>query len=369
MKTSLLLLTVLALSLGAAQARATPPVAVELGATADAAIAAGLPGVSIYARRGSETTVVVRGHDDVARRSAMTATDSFRVGSVTKMFVATVVMQLVHERKLSLADTVEQHLPGLVRNGGDITYAELLSHTSGLPDYFSNNRIYGPYEKGNLTYRWSHAAIARISSADKPVFAPGARGRFAYSNTGYYILGLTVEKVTGHSLEDELDRRVIRPLGLTHTSLPTSTVPAGRYAHGYTTPGKQELTAISPSILWAAGGLVSTPTDVATFVRALQSGRLLPKALVRRMLTPQVTLPGPPSHRQQIGLGVFLSTLPCGVATWGHGGDLPGYTTQAYTSVDGTRQVVVAVNAGEESGFSPAASAALGRIVSLALCG
>jgi D-alanyl-D-alanine carboxypeptidase len=87
------------------------------------------------------------------------------------------------------------------------------------------------------------------------------------------------------------------------------------------------------------------------------------------MRTPRVTLPGPPSHRQQIGLGVFLSTLPCGVATWGHGGDLPGYTTQAYMSTDGTRQIVVAVNAGEESGFAPAASAALGKLVDLALCG
>src|SRR4051794_7834713 len=366
---TLLLVAGLALSLGAAQTRAASPVTVKIAKAADAAVAAGIPGVSLYVRRGANETVIVRGLADVARRTPMTTIDGFRVGSVTKMFVATVVMQLVAERRLALDDTVEQHLPGLVRNGRAITYAELLSHTSGLPDYFSNTRIYGPYERGNLTFHWAHEAIAHISSADKPIFAPGAHGRFAYSNTGYYILGLTIEKLTGHSLETELQRRIIRPLGLTHTTLPTATVPASPYAHGYTTPGNQEMTAISPSILWAAGGLVSTPTDIARFFRALDSGRLLPKPLVRSMRTPRVTLPGPPSHRQQIGLGLFLTTLPCGVATWGHGGDLPGYTTQAYVSAEGTRQIVLAVNAGEENGFRPAAAAALGQLVDLALCG
>jgi D-alanyl-D-alanine carboxypeptidase len=360
------ILSGLALTVGAAQATPAPsPVAAKLGRAADAAVAAGIPGVSLYVRRGSEVTTLVRGRENVAARTPLTAADSFRVGSVTKMFIATVILQLVGDGKLALTDTVEQHLPGVVHDGGAITYAELLSHTSGLPDYFANNRIYGPYAKGNLTFHWAHDAIVRISSADKW----SARGKFAYSNTGYYVLGLTIEKLTGHSLENELERSIIRPLGLTHTTLPTSNIPPGRYAHGYTTPGKQELTAISPSILWAAGGLVSTPTDVATFLRALQSGRLLPAALLHRMLTPQVTLPGPPAHRQQVGLGVVLSTLPCGVATWGHGGDLPGYTTQAYTSADGTRQIALAVNAGEESGFSPKASAALGKLIDLALCG
>jgi len=373
MKTSLRTLTLLpiaglVLCVGAGPTHAASPVTAKLVKAADAAVAAGIPGVSLYVRRGAEETVVVRGRADVARGTPMTINDGFRVGSVTKMFVATVVMQLVAEHRLALDDTVEQHLPGLVRNGRSITYAELLSHTSGLPDYFSNKRIYGPYDRGNLTFHWAHAAIAHISSADKPVFAPGARGRFAYSNTGYYVLGLTIEKLTGRSLEIALQQRIIGPLGLTHTTLPRTAVPAGPYAHGYTTPGNQEMTAISPSILWAAGGLVSTPADIARFFRALDSGRLLPKPLVRSMRTPRVTLPGPPSHRQQIGLGVFLTTLPCGVATWGHGGDLPGYTTQAYMSADGRRQIVVAVNAGEESGFRPAAAIALGKLVDLALC-
>src|SRR5436305_5822995 len=134
MKTSLrtsMLVSAAALSLclGAAQTHAASPVNTKLAKAVDAAVAAGIPGVSLYVRRGAETTILVRGRADVARGTPMTPIDGFRVGSVTKMFVATVIMQLVAEHRLALDD--EQHLPGLVRNGGAITYAELLSHTSG----------------------------------------------------------------------------------------------------------------------------------------------------------------------------------------------------------------------------------------------
>src|SRR5205085_10038454 len=142
------------------------------------------------------------------------------------------------------------------------------------------------YAAGNLTYAWPHKTIVRISAADKPAFAPGAKGKMSYSNTGYYILGLTVERITGHSLAFELDRRIFRPLGLHHTSLPSGNEPPRRYAHGYTGDfGKkqQDVSVVSPSILWAAGGIVSTPADVASFYRALFTGRLLPLDLVHQM--------------------------------------------------------------------------------------
>src|SRR3954454_22707061 len=100
-------------------ADAKPPVAqrAHIVAAVDAAVAAGLPGVVVYARNGSRTIVVAGGSDQLATKRAMTTSDRFRIGSVTKTFTATVVMQLVHENKLTLDDTVEQHLPGLVRNG------------------------------------------------------------------------------------------------------------------------------------------------------------------------------------------------------------------------------------------------------------
>lgn len=353
-----------------AQAASQTPADARLGAAADAVVASGVPGVSVYTRRGARVTVLTRGDAVVSTKRPLTPADRFRVGSVTKSFVATVVMQLVREGRLSLDDTVEQHLPGLVPNGSAITLRELLSHTSGLPDYFSNKRIYAPYARGNLTYRWSHRDVVRISAADPALFPPGAPDRFAYSNTGYYVLGLTVEQVTGHSLGAELRRRIFRPLGLAHTSLPSGDLPPAPYAHGYTPAGHalQELTAISPTILWAAGAVVSTPSDVAAFQRALVRGRLLPRALVRTMETPVVTLPGPPAHRQAVGLGLFRVPFPCGTA-WGHGGDLPGYTTDAYTSPDGSRQAVIALNAGEESTLPAPARTAIDRLLAAAYCG
>ena len=114
--------------------------------------------------------------DDLSTKRSMSTADRFRIGSVTKTFTATVVMQLVHEGKLALDDSVEAPCPDSSRTARAITYRQLLSHTSGLPDYFSNKRIFAPYPGGNLTYTWSHSAIVRISTRDKPIFAPGAKG-------------------------------------------------------------------------------------------------------------------------------------------------------------------------------------------------
>lgn len=366
--TAALLFSTVALT-GAARATATDSRTAQIAAAANAAVGAGIPGVVVYARHSNETTSLARGADNLDTNRPMTTSDRFRIGSVTKTFVATVVMQLVQEGRLSLDDTIEKHLPGLVPNGGSITIRQLLSHTSGLPDYFSNKRIYAPYLNGNLTYVWAHRTLVRIASRDKPLFTPGARGRWAYSNTGYYILGLTIEQVTGHTLARELTTRIFRPLHLSSTTLPTTPALPGRYAHGYTPTGKnklQDISHISPSILWAAGGIVSTPADVATFQRALFQGRLLSLPLVHQMQTTQVVIPGS-RGRQTMGLGLFKSRFRCGTA-WGHGGDLPGYTTNAYSSSNAERQVVIAVNVGEDSQLTTAASDALASLLTAAYC-
>jgi D-alanyl-D-alanine carboxypeptidase len=354
---------------GAAHAAPSAARPSRIATAADAAVAAGVPGLVVYARVGGHTTLLARGSDDLTTQRAMTTADRFRIGSVTKTFVATVIMQLVEERKLALDDRIEKYLPGLVPNGDAITIRELLSHTSGLPDYFSNKRIYAPYLSGNLTYVWPHRTVVSVSTRDTPIFAPGAPGQWAYSNTGYYILGLTIERITGHTLARELADRIFRPLHLSNTTLPSSPTLPGRYAHGYTpTAGKklQDITRISPSILWAAGGIVSTAADVATFERALFQGRLVSKPLVRQMRSNAVVIPGS-GGRQAAGLGLFERRFPCAIA-WGHGGDLPGYTTNAYSSPSGQRQVVVTVNAGEEGELTQAARNALEQVLVTAYC-
>src|SRR5262245_16650751 len=140
----------------------------RLGRAAEAVVDAGVPGVAVYVRDKGQTTVVSRGHDDLAAKRPMNARDRFRVGSVTKSFVSAVVLQLVDEGKLSLDDSVEQWLPGLVPNGSAITIRELLSHRSGLFDYVRDRRILAPYLKGDLDHVWTPLQIVRIATQHKP---------------------------------------------------------------------------------------------------------------------------------------------------------------------------------------------------------
>src|SRR4051812_37473015 len=126
-----------------------------IAAAAEALVATGVPGVSVYsAHPGGQSVVLTRGYADVETHRRLTPADRFRIGSVTKTFVATLVLELAHERRLSLDDSIEQHLPGLVPNGRAITLRQLLSHTSGLQDYFSNKRVVAPYSRNHRTHVW-----------------------------------------------------------------------------------------------------------------------------------------------------------------------------------------------------------------------
>ena len=152
---------------------------------------------------------------DTRVRRPVQAVDHFRIGSVTKTFVAAVALQLVGERRLSLSDTVEERLPGLVPGGDKITLRELLQHTSGLYDYTNDPRTFAPYLKGNLAFAWKPKQLVATAVAHAPLFDPGAQ--WSYSNTNDVLLGLIVEAVTKNGLANELARRVFRPLGLHQT--------------------------------------------------------------------------------------------------------------------------------------------------------
>ena len=267
----LLIGVIAALLLPAVPVSASP--GARLGRAADAVVDAGIPGVAVYVRDRGRTTVVSRGYDDLEAKRPMSVADRFRIGSVTKSFVATIVLQLVNEGKLSLDDSVEQWLPGVVPNGSAITIRHLLSHRSGLFDYVNDKQILAPYLNGHLDHVWTPLQIVRMATKHKPLFAPGAPGKQSYSNTGYVLLGLVIEKVTGRPFAEELNTRIFRPLGLKHTTFPTTPKLPGRYAHGYTKvlgPAPVDITEISPSLFGAAGAIFSTPADVA---------RLLPRSL------------------------------------------------------------------------------------------
>jgi D-alanyl-D-alanine carboxypeptidase len=270
----------------------------------------------------------------------------YKIGSVTKTFTATVVLQLVAERQLSLGDSVERWLPRLVPGGEHITVRQLLQHTSGLFDYLEDPRVAEPYLQGDLDFVWRPRQLVAIATEHPPLFAPGTG--WSYSKTGYVLLGLIIRAATGSSVQQQLQARVLGPLHLRHTSFPiTDTRIAGAHAHGYLPgagPGGTPLdfTGLSPSWAWATGNMVSSVEDVARFYRALLQGRLLPPRLLRAMQTTVDTGQG-----SRYGLGLIALPLPCGGTAWGGEGGLPGYENWALASSDGEDQVVMMVNAGD----------------------
>lgn len=254
--------------------------------------------------------------------------DHFRAGSVTKTFLATVVLQLAAEHRLALSDTVERHLPGLVRGTGNdgraLTLRSLLTHTSGLYDFTADTDGTTP-----VTPRQA----LRIALTHPPA----SPGRYAYSNTNYVLLGLVVERVTGRSYAAETGRRLIAPLGLTGTSFPGSRtslpLPHGRaYAEDGT-----DVTRLDPRVAGAAGEMVTTLADLDRFYSALLGGDLLPPRRLREML-------GTRAAHGSYGMGLFPVKLPCGVTVWGHNGRILGSYVRTAATVDGRHVLTFRVN-------------------------
>jgi D-alanyl-D-alanine carboxypeptidase len=309
----------------------------------DALVAAGVPGAILFIRDGHRTTRLVAGLGDVAGKTPIRANDHFKIASLTKTYTATVVLQLVAEGKLSLSDTVERRLPGLVPNGNKITVRQLLNHTSGLAEFENDPRYLKPYLAGNFAYHWTPRQLVRIGVSHKPTFPPG-RG-FSYSNTNYVVAQLIVERATGRTLGVELKRRIFAPFHLDETSYPTKPGLPSPYAHGYMLLGKRpatDVTGLSPSLAPGSGGIVSTVEDIADFYRALLSGRVLRPAQLKAMKTLVSERTGKSTAGSGYGLGIGHLGSSCG--GWGHSGELPGYDVSPAFSEDGKRQVVLMIN-------------------------
>ena len=317
-----------------------PPAKTALQRLVDGLVRDGAPGAIAVVRTASGIRSAEAG---LARRRPavpMSPSDRFRVASITKSVVATIVLQLVAERKLRLDDTVERWLPGLLPDGGGITILELLDHTSGLFEYEQDV----PFVRAVIARpgrTWSPRKLVAIATLHGSLFSPGSD--FSYANTNYIVLGLVAEAVTGTPLGRLLEHRILHPLGLEETSFPAGTGMWGLYAHGYighaTLPRLHSLydasVVESNSVAWSAGGLVSTSDDVTHFYAALLGGRLLPPRLLGAMETP--------STHASYGLGLLVAQTRCGRA-YGHEGTATGYRTVVYANRRGTRVALVMVN-------------------------
>jgi len=329
----------------------------------DAVVAAGSPGALVLVDDGSSRHEAASGFAVLEGRVPLHARDRFRVGSITKMFVAVDVLQLVDEHRLRLSDTVERWLPGLVPGGGRITVRELLGHMSGLADY-AGDAAFVRRTVAQPRRRWTPRELVRGALAGGPVARPGER--FAYASTNYVLLGLVVERATGTSLERQLRRRIFTPLGLRDTSFAPWPRLRGRYAHGYA-PSEhdgivgslataRDRSTVTASWAWAAGAIVSTASDLSRFLGAVLQGGLLPPRLLERMR---------PAPGTRYGLGLAAFRTPCGTAI-GHTGALLGIVSAAWSSPDGRRRVVAMSNSDP---LSPSAETAFRRLLDASFCG
>jgi D-alanyl-D-alanine carboxypeptidase len=329
---------------GTTSARALPkPDLAGLRGVLRTALKQGAPGAMVRIDDGGSVRLAAAGVADRKTRRAIGDVDRFRIGSVTKTFTATVLLQLADEKKLKLDSSVNRYLPGLLPDGR-ITVRHVLSHRSGLYDY--TNEMFARTVPGFEAVRkkvFTPRGLVDRSLRRPRTNAPGAV--YVYSNTNFVIAGMLVKKLTGHSLRTEYQNRIIEPLKLRDTFYvhPGTRIP-GRHARGYLTPdqaGGALVDATRQTVSWAqgAGALISSTRDLNTFLTALLRGRLTSAAQLAQM---KKWVPAGTS--QAYGLGLRRRTLSCGVSVYGHTGAVQGYYTYAFTSKGGGRSLAALAN-------------------------
>lgn len=314
----------------------------------DALVATGVPGVAVVAEGADGRIEQASGVADLATGEPLTPKHRFRLGSVTKIFVATLVLRLAEEGLLDLDDDAAPFVEG-------VTVRQLLNHTSGLDDFGGDMiAFFEPYRR-DLGHRWELGPREELQRVlEKPRLFPPGKG-WAYHGSNYIVLGLLVEEATGTPLREALRQRVFAPLGLARTDLVEGPL-LRDCACGYLPPDNPilpgeadpvDVTAIDLPFHRAGGGIVSTAGEVATLLRVVLGGGLLPDGLRAEMLD-AVPSDWPETDRYGLGIGEITSLLrgersPCGAA-WGHLGFSLGYVAIALSSEDGTRQVVICAN-------------------------
>lgn len=277
----------------------------------------GHPGMVLWVDAPDLHFAGASGYADPENHILLETDDAFRVASVTKLFTAAVILQLMEEHRLQLDDTLDQwgiDLP----DAEDITIRQLLNHTSGITSY-TDTQILATLEFGDVYRQWQPEEILSLIADEPAQFAPGQF--WQYSNTNYIILGMVIETATGKSLASNFRERIIGPLELTSTYLSDMEPPTAELVRGKSFFFDAD--RYHASMVWAAGGLVSTAPNLITFARALFHGELFTEPdTLDQMLTFELT-PQEPQF-DGYGLGVEMANTPLG-RYWGHDGGIAGF--------------------------------------------
>ena len=304
-----------------------------------------VPGISFEINTPEFSYANTTGLGDIQTGVKRNLNDKIRIGSITKTFVATVILQLTDEGKLKIDDKLSEYYPDYP-NSENITLRQVLDMTSGIPDYIDDSAVTKSFFYDRLD-KYTPEEIYEITKKMKPYFPPGTA--WHYSNGNYNILGMLIEKITGNKVYNEIENRIIKPLGLKNTSFPLTPYMDGQYSHGYmknnSTGETTDVTVIDPSITWAAGAMISDFDDLKIYSEALVNGSMLSKAAQEERLKFVKT-----------GVVDFLE-YGLGIASVGgfigHNGGITGYNTSMYIHPEMKAQIMVSVNEfGEDGGVS-----------------
>jgi D-alanyl-D-alanine carboxypeptidase len=285
---------------------------------ASGAGAANAPGLNIGVWvPGRGRYVQALGVSDVVTRAPLKLDDHLRIGSITKTFTATAILQLVDENKISLNDRLGRYITG-IPYGGQITIAQMLGMTSGIYDFVNDAEFIKAYVDNPLL-PFSLRNVVTIINRNKPLFPPGTS--IAYDNSGYYLLGAIAEKVSGLPLPQLIAEKITRPLGMRETSYPTTPALPAPFSRGYLVQAASfsDATASNPAVPAGAGAMISTLADLKVWAKALATGTLLKPATQARRLKTKVLVKDPQlTARYGLGIASFNGFL-------GHDGSVFGY--------------------------------------------
>lgn len=377
---AVLVATTVAVGLTSGTAYATKPDRTGLQQALAAVVDAGFAGVQLRIHDGQGDWTDSAGVRELSGGTVPT-NGRFRVGSITKSFVSTVLLQLVDEGRVALDAPVAGYLP---QYGFDprITVRMVLRHESGLFNYTGEPNPDGTMEPGLPLYGKDFVAtrfrsytpdeLIAVSLAKPLRFDPGTS--WSYSNTNYIVIGQLIKQVTGTSWDVQVRRRILGPLGLRETVLPGESVGVPNpHAHGYYAfPDNGELTVLdatrlNPSWASSAGEVISTTRDLDTFVDALMGGRLLPADLRAEMMTSSQFAP------YGLGLELLDAGPTCGGVHFGHSGSIHGYQSLMFATADATQRVEVSMTTGAADITDPTVAtritAALNNLLLTTMCG
>lgn len=281
----------------------------------------GGPGaVVLVAKDGKTVFRKAYGMADMEKNIVLDPSAQLRIGSITKQFTAVAIMMLAEEGRLSLDDDIAKHLPAFPTHGKRITIEHLLTHTGGVPNFTGK-----PGFVPNMAKEVTVAGMIDSFKNDPLQSEPGTK--FAYTNSGYFLLGAIIEKVSGMPYARFLEQRIFIPLGMLDTAQDGHANGKAKRAVGYTSggPGFEPAPPIAMTQIYAAGALVSTVDDLARWDAAISSGKLLKSANWQRAFTPYKLANG-----SSTGYGYGWGTSKVqGSPTIEHGGGINGFTSFA----------------------------------------